>query len=519
MFPLPCRALRRVSCVVFPLAAAVWTAAPARAQFSIPGLTLPKVPGLNLPGMDSLLKTEEAVTTSVKDARGEVPFLDDYSPVTVKPLTALTRGPGGGWTLRPGLYGGDIRSYCLHAGTYGPTHGNGYLYAPLKGKRRGMIRAILHNSADHPSLPQHDIQSLVWAIEARAKFDALPDNLRQTAAILLPPQDILDLNGASVDALGEDARQQAFGRVSAELRPVFEAQNSLRGVFAQVSAPFDQLERIAVLSGSPPPDGKGRDIPGGRWTLHPGGFFVRFLPQNYSRTTLQCYVPEHFTIGRDAKGRIVSALDAAGNGVETDYNDTVSALGTSDSAVQGYTFAAIRVKKNGKVVRECRALGWTFVGMPGRDGVRCGEDARYPGSDARLAALVRDARGMDEFKKNFDKPSAGWGSPRRTVDLGSWRRGIAAALRLCPENAAAGEDDGAAWALEELIHAWQWEDCRWALGLPEDPLPGDAPPGSNDPSSNDPGSSEYDPSGDVAAPGENGRQRLGLSCVPFAEAA
>ena len=112
----------------------LWAAAftPAQAQFRIPGLKLPDIPGvkipglpeLNIPGPETLFKEEEPVTTSIKDVRGEVPYLDAYAPKRFRPLSSLRRGPNGGWLLQPGLYSGDIRTYCLHAGTYGPTRGS-----------------------------------------------------------------------------------------------------------------------------------------------------------------------------------------------------------------------------------------------------------------------------------------------------------------------------------------------------------------------------------------------------------
>ena len=500
MKPSFCMPLCRKPLVVLPsvLAACLITALPAQAQFNIPGLKIPGMPQINVPGADTLFKGEEPVTTSIKDARDEVPYLDTYSPVLFQPLTALKRGPSGAWLLRPGLYSGDIRTYCLHAGTYGPTKGNGYLYAPLKGKRRGIIRTILHNSADHPSLPQSGIQSLLWAIEARAKFDTLSPDLQQIAATLLPPQDILELNGASLDFMSDQVKDQAFGKLNDNLRPIYEAQNNLRGLLAQTNLPFDQLERVAVLTGSPPKDDKSRDVPGGRWTLHPGGFFVRYLASSYSRTTLQVYVPEHLQIKRDSKGRIVSIVDAEGNGVETDYNNSAAPLPTSSSRWMGYTFSAIRLLRQGKILHECKSRGWTFSGSVNGKDVRCDASAGYPESRARLENLMTLMRQQDDFKKNGDKPKSGWGDSSAIFAIASYRSGIEAALRDCDQaSEPSSEIQGFELsALEVLIHAWQEADCQWA-----DP--------------DGPDTTDYDPSDDVAVPCENGRQRLGQSCVPY----
>ncbi len=493
--PLCCKPIFVLPAV---LAACLVTALPAQAQFNIPGLKIPGVPQISVPGADTLFKGEEPVTTSIKDARDEVPYLDTYSPVLFQPLTALKRGPSGAWLLRPGLYSGDIRTYCLHAGTYGPTKGNGYLYAPLKGKRRSIIQTILHNSADHASLSQSGIQSLLWAIEARAKFDALSSDLQQIAATLLPPQDILELNGASLDYMSDQVKDQAFGGLNDRLRPIYEAQNSLRGLLAQTDLPFDQLERVAVLTGSPPKDDKSRDVPGGRWTLHPGGFFVRYLTASYSRTTLQVYVPEHLLIKRDAKGRILSVIDAEGNGVETEYNDNLAPLTTSDPHWMGCTFSVIRLLRQGKVLHECKNRGWIFSGSLSGKNVRCDDSAAYPECAARLENLMTLRHQLEDFKKNGDKPKAGWGDPSTVFEIASYRSGIEAALRDCDEASEPSAEIQAfeVQALEVLVHAWQDADCQWA-----------------DPAS--PDTTEYDPSDDVAVPCENGRQRLGQSCVPY----
>ncbi len=501
-FPAPYKALVTLSAIISGAAFAF----PAHAQFNIPGLSIPGMPQVNIPGMETLFKGEEAISTGIKDARGELNYLDSYSPSVYKPLTALGRGPGGGWRLQPGLYGGDIRTYCLHAGTYGPTRGDGYLYAPLKGKRRGIIRKILHNSADHPDLPQHDIQSLIWAIEARSKFDTLPADLQRTASTLLSPQEILELNGASLDYMTDEMKEQAFGKLSDSVRPIYEAQNSLRGLFTSATVPFDQLERVAVLTGNPPKGKNSRDIPGGRWNLHPGGYFVRYLPTTYSRTTLQLYVPERFVIKRDLKGRVLSVLDPQGNGVETDYDDAMPPLTTTDRNLTGYAFAAIRLIKNGKSIHECRRMGWTFVGSPKDRKVRCDGATGYGGSAARLGSLLDLIRQMDDYKKANPKPKTGWGNPADTIDLASYRRGIEDALQDCDAALAPASDVllFEPQLYEILIHAWQSADCGWADGPPDGPLP------------TDPGDGEYDPSDDVATPGDTGRQRLGQSCVPFA---
>ena len=107
------------------------------AKFSIPGIGgLGNIPGIGdvvsgIPGLGGG-DYQEPITTNINDAVTEVPFLDDYNPRdfrTVKPI----RGATARYLKVPGRWYFPAESYCLHAGTHGPTHGRGYLVAPLKG--------------------------------------------------------------------------------------------------------------------------------------------------------------------------------------------------------------------------------------------------------------------------------------------------------------------------------------------------------------------------------------------------
>ena len=55
---------------------------------------------------------------------------------------------------------------------------------------------------------------------------------------------------------------------------------------------YAELERVAVLLGDPQPDAASRDVPRGRWSYHPGGYFIRFFPRGYNQTLVQVHVPE-----------------------------------------------------------------------------------------------------------------------------------------------------------------------------------------------------------------------------------
>ena len=57
-----------------------------------------------IPSLDKILKREPPITTSLSDAVTEIPFLDDFDPEDLVPMTVLARSPSGSFLLRPGLF-------------------------------------------------------------------------------------------------------------------------------------------------------------------------------------------------------------------------------------------------------------------------------------------------------------------------------------------------------------------------------------------------------------------------------
>lgn len=132
------------------------------------GNLLKKASQLDIGG--SLRGHKEQITTSLKDATYADPSRDGFNPPKAQPLSSLRQAGGSTFLLRPGYYTMQAQSYCLHAGTYGPGKGEGYLYAPPLGPAKDLIVTIARNSALHPEVDQHDVQALIWAILARAGF-------------------------------------------------------------------------------------------------------------------------------------------------------------------------------------------------------------------------------------------------------------------------------------------------------------------------------------------------------------
>lgn len=244
----------------------------------------------------------EQITTHLGDATHGDAALDGFVPgERPLPLASLRQGNGSTFVLQPGYYTQDTQSYCLHAGTHGPGGGEGYLYAPPLGPARELITTIVHNSALHPDIRQQDVQALVWAILARARFRDLNPALQRVASTLLGPEQMAaQLRGAALDAVREQAMQQLMRRASPQLRQVLDAEATLRSMFAGGYASFQELEQVAILAGMAPIGEGSRDIPPGRWSKHPDGYWVRYLPSGYSRTRMEIHVEP----GSEAVGRL-----------------------------------------------------------------------------------------------------------------------------------------------------------------------------------------------------------------------
>jgi hypothetical protein len=243
--------------------------------------------------LSKLLEGKPPITTSLEDARWGDPTKDNFTPREAgRPLLTLQRTPNGGFVLQPGYYSMQTQSYCLKAGTHGPGGGDGYLYAPPKGPAEDVVMTIVRNSVNRPEIPQQQIQSLLWAIIARAKFEDLQGGLKATASQLLTPRQLASLNRNALDVLSGPALERALGSAPPSLRSVLQAEAQLRQMLTSPGTSFAELERVAVLSGAAPLGEGSRQVPNGRWSLHPDGYYVRYLPSGYSSTRLEIWVPQ-----------------------------------------------------------------------------------------------------------------------------------------------------------------------------------------------------------------------------------
>lgn len=246
-----------------------------------------------LPTADQLLQGKPPITTSLSDANwaSDVPNTSLSPNEKAKDLLTLQRTPNGGFVLQPGLFQFHGQSYCLKAGTHGPGGGDGYLYAPTAGPEEEAVITVVRNSVNHDEIQQHMIQQLLWAIIARAKFEDLRTDLKTVAARLLRPQQIAKLNRNAMDFVPASVVSKAKESVPPVVQQVIEAENNLRRMLTDPGASFAEMEAVAVLAGVAGIGPGSREVPMGRWSLHPDGYYVRYLPRGYSYTVVEVWVP------------------------------------------------------------------------------------------------------------------------------------------------------------------------------------------------------------------------------------
>jgi len=239
--------------------------------------------------LKKVLKQPQAITTSFEDVNrtnSKPPSFQEG--LSAQPLYLLPKAPTGGFKLCAGFYEMENKSYCLKAGTRGPSTGDGYMLAPVLGPKSEVVVLILKNAEKHQEVTQHDIQILLWAIVARTRFVDFGNDIKLTATKLLTPEDLLKLEGGALGVLPGNVMEKAKSQLPLAVQRVFEAENNIRQLAASGNASYEEMERYAMLAGlaaTPDPD-----VPSGTWSLHPDGYYIRFFPHGYSRTTVQIFV-------------------------------------------------------------------------------------------------------------------------------------------------------------------------------------------------------------------------------------
>lgn len=349
-----------------------------------------KPQGLPIPTASNLMNTSPPITTSLAQAYSEVVLFDNWQPQDMQPLSELPQDSDGNFQLQPGFYSLEVESYSLQIGSYRPSKHNGYLSAPLLEDNPALISRIIQQAPQFPDITQPQLQTLIWAILARAEIKGLSEELQAAAKQIFTNNEIKALNQQALGLIPADQKKAIFANLSADSRTILEAEANMRAALAQKRG-YSDLEKIAFQSGTLKADTNDRKVPSGRWSYHPNGFFIRSVPSSYSRTQIQIAVPAKYQVKRDTMGRIVEIADTAGNRIETDYDDTASPLVIPDDPnLVGYAFKEIRFIRTPSQTAPpetvtLASIGWTLVRnnlpMPTQD-----TSNRHPLSNAQKSS-------------------------------------------------------------------------------------------------------------------------------------
>lgn len=279
----------------------------------------------------------KSITTNIKDA---------LPPATLYGLDdALIRPIPDDWVFAPGHYRSTIRSYCLHAGTYGPTKGDGYLICPLKGSRADVIRGILERTRQFPNIAQTDVQRLIWGIEDGAQWDSFDNDYKARVAPLLTEAEIAILNlQPKVADLGGEVKRRLGGLIPGGARKMVDQYAELRNKITDTRLSYAELESVAVKTGVAPWGKDSRkDVQPGVWAAVGGGFYIRAFPQSYSTTDLEVYHAAPANLTYDAEGRI-TRFESDGRIIETAYDNTPATETVKGKSVPVWRFRSITFK-------------------------------------------------------------------------------------------------------------------------------------------------------------------------------
>lgn len=352
---------------------------------------------------------EKNITTSIDDAYPVSFWVNDideyFDPIEPQDYNS---------PLGPGYYSMTVQSYCLKAGTHGPTKGSGHLIAPIKGKLDDLVANMLTRSVDHPGIAQRDIQLLLWSIIYGAKFTDLDPALQLRVRPLLTESEIaqmsIGIKDIPLDLLPDEVRSTA------------KFYKDLRSKLTDPTASFEEIESMAVLPGDPPSDLLKKQVDPGNWAYIGDGFFMRLMPHGYMKSTLELYRPESVNLTRDALGRITQ-FEKNGNKIEIVFEDEPGSdvMKADDGKFYPiYRFKSVKYTGENPGEEEIiENFGWMIRG-DGKELKNITEFKSYPQDPTSALYKARLTTANDYFKKiakyKKDSNNPGKGSDNSLTD-------------------------------------------------------------------------------------------------------
>lgn len=377
----------------------VVSASAASAQIKLPGGN--RLPDLKIPGLDTILKGEEPLTTTIKDIKLlGWPEFDRATLIDPKPITEELKTAEGKFKLKPGSYTAELQSFCARGYTYGPTQGMGYVLGEWKGSKADFLQTLMRAYGQKGGVDQKDVQLLVWSVLARVKPDKMNEGAKRALFHLMGHDSTKLLADGALDYLNDSAMNEISRRLTPALRPFFEADNKMRGLFAKAGTTYQEFERLGVLETTEPLK---TSVPRGRWNLSPQGYFVRYFPSGYSQVKTEIIVPDVPRVEKDSKGRLTQ-LKIADFTLQITYDETRrSAPYPSDPGVVAHPVAKVRIEvpeARGGVLERTSSAAWVFVGAPKRS-------EHAASQNSLLLRLITRApfQGFDGWRERYEGAS------------------------------------------------------------------------------------------------------------------
>lgn len=444
------------------------------------------------------------VSTNFDHARYELDLLSDFGPTEQEyaQLAAQPRNADGGYILRPGAYTMEARSFCLLAGTHGPSRGDGHLYAPLQGKSADFVQQILRRYGQNPEVSQQKVQVLLWAVIAGADMNTLAQEHQKTLSQLFTIGDLARFKAQHTAAGYVRKGVSNFsGAVRTQLAPVLEAESKMRDLVQRANVAYADFERIAMLPGAAPEADMVRQVSKGRWSYHPDGYFGRYFPNGYPRTRIDVLVPGETEDEVDETGRVM-ALNYPGLGrIEFEYARETYAAGSRDGFSQ-YIGLVTGLRVNDSLQMLAKPLELPFITL----------------EQIPVAGSIDGQAGMDQAfahvlaLSQFSGPSAGRCPPPQPNPLVLSR--LLTAIRWAYKFKKA-------YDISKCCEAENVYECllanaatNWLQRKIKDYLLGKSGFSPQTATVEYNKSVVFDPSGSVAVPANRSSQRIGIAPVP-----
>lgn len=447
------------------------------------------------------LSEQEAITTSIKDAYPVAFWLSDLDK-TYTPIT-----DDNSFNFVPGYYRLTLQTYCLHAGTYAPTQGSGYLMAPLLGKKNTLVRSILQRSAEHPEVQQKDVQLLIWDVEAGCKFSNLPVDFQSRVKPVLTNEEIA--------LMQVDVKEIGSSLLPDNLKEAAMFYGNLRKKLVNPASTYEDIENYAVRQGIPSLGPGSKNVNPGNWAAVGNGFYMRSYPYDYTHSTIEIYRVPYVDVTYDEKGRITSCYDIEYK-MEVSYEDSP---GSDMITFDGKQYPIWRFKTihlTGTDINQDITVenqGWIIPSKYGKKKNNSGQGIVQFKREGDPTLQDYNSRNSEhnsfmDNMKNYVKEKLGdkfnektFGDNKDTKSLDDKKHfdeGMKAAL----SEDFKSKGQWIAKNTELSTHAWQ--DAANALAGNED-----------DANRNKDSKKRFDPTNRVSAPGNTSMQRLGTSTREF----